>query len=145
MTGGLAALPSLLEDNQRELSPSCNPDANMEAQGHSNVTVTRALLMEGLEVDRLVTEQLAVEAQRTALCTAGELNEVWLGYLHYSLNEPLWFLDKTCMSTESPTLCCMLDVVRVVLSMGPCTSQDVDMDVWTMLPFLDSLVNKLHV
>jgi hypothetical protein len=99
-----------------------------------NVLVARSLLSTGLAVDQLISEQMAAEAARTNICTAGELNDARLGYSHYFLREPITLLDEACISVESPILRRMLDIVGAVLSTGPRWSQDSDTDVWMMLP-----------
>jgi hypothetical protein len=99
-----------------------------------NVLVARSLLSTGLAVDQLISDQMAAEAERTNICTAGELNDARLGYSHYFLREPITLLDEACMSVESPVLRRMLDVVGAVISTGPRWSEQSDTDVWTMLP-----------
>jgi hypothetical protein len=109
------------------------PDEEVR-MNQQNVLVTRSLLSTGLAVDQLITDQLVAEADRTNICTAGELNDARLGYSHYFLREPITLLDEACLSVESPVLRHMLDVVGAVLSTGPRWSEDSDVDVWTMLP-----------
>jgi hypothetical protein len=118
----------------RDLSLLLSALEEQDLLDHQNVLVSQSLLMTGLAVDQLITDQLAAEANRTALCTVGELNDAWLGYSHHFLREPLTLLDEACMNMESPVLRCMLDVVGAVISMGPHWSEDSDRDVWTMLP-----------
>jgi hypothetical protein len=110
------------------------PAEKVKDRDNSNVMVSWALLSDGLEVDKLVTDNLAMEVKHTVLCMTGELNKVRLGYSDYFLEEPIRLLDETCMIIESLTLCCMLDVVGVVLSVGLCTLEEVDLNIWTMLP-----------
>jgi hypothetical protein len=114
------------------LTPSI-PDEEVRLD-RQNVLVARSLLSMGLAVDQLISDQLVAEANRTNICTAGELNDARLGYSHYFLREPLTLLDEACISVESPVLQRMLDVVGAVLSTGPRWSEDSDKDVWTMLP-----------
>jgi hypothetical protein len=118
----------------RDLSPSLSISDDQALLDHQNMMVSRALLSTGLAVDQLIDDQLAAEANRTAICTVGELNDARLGYSHYFLREPVTLLDEACMSIESPALQRMLDVVGAVLSTGPRWSADSDKDVWTMLP-----------
>jgi hypothetical protein len=123
-------LPAL----EREVSLMPSTSDEQTAIDRQNVLVSWSLLSEGLAVDQLITDQLAVEADRTSICTVGELNDARLGYSHYFLREPITLLDEACMSVESPVLRCMLDVVGAVLSTGPRWLEDSDQDVWTMLP-----------
>jgi hypothetical protein len=129
----IAAAPlPLREIEWSSMTPSISDEeVRLEQQ---NVLVARSLLSTGLAVDQLITDQLAAEAARTNICTAGELNDAWLGYSHYFLREPITLLDEACLSVESPVLRRMLDVVGAVLSTGPRWSEDSDTDVWTMLP-----------
>jgi hypothetical protein len=110
----------------RDLTPPLSMLDDQVNLDHQNVMVSRSLLMVGLAVDQLVDNQLAAEANRTAICTVGELNDARLGYSHYFLREPITLLDEACMSIESPVLRCMLDVVGDVLSTGPHWSADLD-------------------
>jgi hypothetical protein len=120
------------EVERTSLTPSlADEEVRLDQQ---NVLVTRSLLSTGLAVDQLVTDQMAAEAARTNICTAGELNDAWLGYSHYFLREPITLLDEACVLVGSPILRRMLDVVGAVLSTGPRWSEDSDTDVWTMLP-----------
>jgi hypothetical protein len=122
----------LPEVEQVSMTPDI-PDEEVR-MNQQNVLVARSLLSTGLAVDQLITDQLVAEADRTNICTAGELNDARLGYSHYFLREPITLLDEACLSVESPVLRHMLDVVGAVLSTGPRWSEDSDVDVWTMLP-----------
>jgi hypothetical protein len=120
------------EVQRTSLTPSLSDEeVRLDQQ---NVLVARSLLSTGLAVDQLVTDQMAAEAERTNICTAGELNDARLGYSHYFLREPITLLDEACVSVESPILRRMLNVIGAVLSTGPRWSEDSDTDVWTMLP-----------
>jgi hypothetical protein len=124
----IAVAPLPLKEIERvSMTPSIS-DEEVRLE-HQNVLMARSLLSTGLAVDQLITDQLAAEASRTNICTAGELNDARLGYSHYFLRELITLLDEACLSLESPILRRMLDVVGAVLSTGPRWSEDSDTDV----------------
>jgi hypothetical protein len=60
------------EVERTSLTPSLSDEEVLCDQ--QNVLVARSLLSTGLAVDQLISKQMAAEAARTNICTAGELN-----------------------------------------------------------------------
>jgi hypothetical protein len=74
------------------------------------------------------------EAEGALESITAELNRVREGFSHYFLREPLALLEDPSVPIESEHLRRMADIVGAVLSGGPRTMAEGEMDVWLALP-----------
>jgi hypothetical protein len=74
------------------------------------------------------------EAEGALESITAELNRVREGFSHYFLREPLALLEDPSVPIESEHLRRMADIVGAVLSGGPRTMAEGEMDMWLALP-----------